>query len=242
MNLLESTSSPCLYLIPNIIGSASIQQQLPEYNKTIICSLTHFIAEDLKSCRQLLKLSGYPNISAAQIVEYNEHNIHAPIEELLAPIKKTYSVGLVSEAGCPVIADPGDYIVRWAHLHQINIVPLVGASSIMLSVMASGLSGNNFAFNGYLPIDTHERVRKIKELEQFSFHKKQAQFFIEAPYRNQKLLGLLINILSSETWLSIASNLFSDRPLVQTQKINQWKQASLPDIQKKPCVFGILRE
>ncbi|GIV27752.1 MAG: S-adenosylmethionine-dependent methyltransferase [Bacteroidia bacterium] len=242
MESLITTTSPCLYLIPNIIGSAPIEWQLPENNKSIIRSLSYFIAEDLKSCRQLLKLSGYQDISAAQIVEYNEHNIDEPTEDFFIPMKQGHSIGLVSEAGCPVIADPGDKIVRWAHLHQINVVPLVGASSIMLAIMAAGLSGNNFAFNGYLPIETHERVRKIKELEQFSFHKKQAQFFIEAPYRNQKLLGLLINILQSETWLSIASNILSDSPIILTKKVNNWKRSSLTDIQKKPCVFGILKD
>ncbi len=241
MNLLESNPSPCLYLIPNIIGSASIQQQLPEYNKSIICSLTYFIAEDVKSCRQLLKLSGYPNISAAQIVEYTEHNIHSPIEDFLAPIRDGYSVGLVSEAGCPVIADPGDYIVRWAHLHKIKVIPLVGASAVMLAVMSAGLSGNNFAFNGYLPIETHERVRKIKELEQLSFHKKQAQFFIEAPYRNQKLFSLMIQVLHSETLLSIACNIYSEDELIGTQSIKEWKKNLMPNIQKKPCIFGLLK-
>ncbi len=235
-------TNTCLYLIPNAIGVAPIEWQFPEYNRTIIRSLTHFIAEDAKACRQLLKQIDYQNISAAHIQEYNEHNLTIIPDELLKPLQQGNSIGLVSEAGCPVIADPGDYIVRWAHLHKIKVIPLVGASAVMLAVMSAGLSGNNFAFNGYLPINTHERVRKIKELEQLSFHKKQAQFFIEAPYRNQKLLGLLINILSSETWLSIASNLFSDSPIVQTKKINHWKQSPLPDIQKKPCVFGILRE
>lgn len=232
---------PTLYLIPNFIGNTSWVTQFPDINKSIICQLKYFIAEDARACRQLLKLAGYSDISSAIIEEYNEHHFDKDISHLLQPLHQGHSIGLVSEAGMPVIADPGDVIVRMAHQNNFNIVPLVGASSIVLAITASGLSGNNFAFNGYLPIETHERVRKIKELEQFSFTKKQAQFFIEAPYRNQKLFSLLVQILHSDTLLSIACNLIEENSFLKTKSIKEWKKSEFPDIQKKPCVFGIMK-
>lgn len=232
---------PTLYLIPNFIGNTSWVTQFPDINKSIICQLKYFIAEDARACRQLLKLAGYKDISSAIIEEYNEHHFDKDISHLLQPLHQGHSIGLVSEAGMPVIADPGDVIVRMAHQKNFNIVPLVGASSIMLAVVASGLSGNNFAFIGYLPIEAHDRVRRIKEIEQFSFTKRQAQFFIEAPYRNQKLFSLLIQILNSDTLLVIACNLMETKPLIKTKPVSEWKKSDLPDIQKKPCVFGIMK-
>jgi len=236
------TNKICLYLIPNFIGEEKWEWAFPEINRTIVNSLTYFIAEDAKACRYLLKQAGYPDISKANIEEYNDHSYDTDIEYLTKPLLEGHSIGLVSDAGCPVIADPGDRIVLWAHKHQINVVPLIGASSIILAVMSAGLSGNNFAFNGYLPIDSHYRIRKIKELEQFSYSKKQVQFFIETPYRNQKLLGLLIQILHPNTWLSLACALYTKENFISTKKISEWKKSPLPNIQKKPCIFGIMKE
>ncbi|MCX8143986.1 MAG: SAM-dependent methyltransferase [Bacteroidia bacterium] len=237
-----NTSKVCLYLIPNFIGEERWEWAFPEINRTIVNSLSYFIAEDAKACRYLLKQAGYPDISKANIVEYNEHSDDSSVEHLTKPLLEGHSMGLVSEAGCPVIADPGDSIVRWAHRHSVNVVPLIGVSSIMLAIMSAGLSGNNFAFNGYLPIENHHRIRKIKELEQFSYSKKQAQFFIEAPYRNQKLLSLLIQVLHPDTWLSLACALYTKESFISTKRISEWKKSSLPNIQKKPCIFGIMKE
>lgn len=233
--------NPCLYLIPNFIGIEQWSLQFPEINKEIICSLKYFIAEDARACRSLLKHSGYKNIPDAIIEEYNEHHFDKDIEHLLLPISNGHSVGLVSEAGVPVIADPGDEVVRLAHQKNINVVPLVGASAVVLAIMSAGLNGNNFAFNGYLPIETAERIRKIKELEQFSYHKKQSQYFIEAPYRNQKLFTLLLQILHTETFLSLACNVMNDNSFIKTKTVSEWKRGGMPDIHKKPCIFGVYK-
>ncbi len=242
MHLFNSpTNSPALYLIPNVIGNEQWEYNFPDINRFIIQSLKYFIAENSKSCRYLLKLAGYQNISEAIIEEYNEHHFNNNVEHLLNPINDGFSIGLVSEAGCPIIADPGDIIVRIAHQKDIPVIPLIGPSSIVLAIMSSGLSGNSFAFNGYLPIQTHEKVKKIKELEQLSLNKKQSQFFIETPYRNQDLLHLLIEVLYSNTLLSIACNLQNPTPIIITKKIADWKKISLPDIHKKPCIFGLMR-
>lgn len=239
--LLPYTTKPALYLIPNTIADEQWEYNFPEINRSVIHSLKYFIAEDSKRCRHLLSLAGYKDISQAIIEEYNEHYFHKNVEYLLNPINKGFSIGLISDAGMPVIADPGDEIVRIAHQKNIPIIPLIGPSSVMLAIMASGLSGNNFAFNGYLPIQTQERIRKIKELEQFSLNKKQAQFFIETPYRNQKLLTLLIQILHPETLLSVSCHLQTNTPIIITKINSEWKKTALPDIHKKPCIFGIMR-
>lgn len=235
-------STPSLYLIPNFIGDEVWEHNFPEINRYIIQSLKYFIAEDSKRCRHLLKIAGYKDISQAFIEEYNEHHFNNKnVEHLLKPINKGFSIGLVSDAGVPAIADPGDELIRLAHQKNIPVVPLIGSSSILLAIMASGLSGNSFAFNGYLPIHPQDKIRKIKELEQFSLSKKQAQFFIETPYRNQKLLSLLIQILHSNTLLSIASNLQTNDSIMITKLVGEWRKMSLPDIHKKPCVFGIMK-
>lgn len=241
MFFFEENSFPCLYLIPDFIGIEEWSYEFPDVNKRVICSLKYFIAEDAKACRNLLKSAGYPDSSQANIEEYNEHHFGKDIDTLFNPIKEGHSVGLVSEAGVPVIADPGDEIVRLAHQKNIQVIPLVGASAIMLAVMGAGLNGNNFAFNGYLPIAHDKKIRKIKELEQFSFHKRQAQFFIEAPYRNQKLLSLLLQILQADTLLSLACNVMSENVFIKTKCVNDWKKNNVPDIHKKPCVFGIMK-
>lgn len=243
MNDIKSSclSSAVLYLIPNFIGDEKWENNFPEYNKYIIQSLQYFIAEESRSCRYLLKHAGYKDISKAIILEYNEHHDDKEIDDILQPLYHGHSMGLVSEAGCPVLADPGDMIVRRAHQNQISVRPLIGPSAIMMAIMTAGLSGNNFAFCGYLPIDTSERIKKIKELEQFSCHKKQAQFFIETPYRNQKTLQLLIQVLHPNTLLSICAYLQTEQPIVIHRSVKEWKQKSLPDIQKKPCVFGIMK-
>ncbi|GAB4200207.1 MAG: SAM-dependent methyltransferase [Bacteroidia bacterium] len=230
-----------LYLIPNFIGTLPWEYQFPEHNKHIIRSLRYFIAEDLKACRSLLKQAEYPDISQAHIEEYNEHFFDKDIGYLLQPLYDGHSVGLVSEAGVPALADPGDDIVRLAHQKNIPVVPLVGSSAVMLAIMSAGLNGNNFAFNGYLPVENYHKIKKIKELEQLSFHKKQAQFFIETPYRNQKLFSLLLQILQSDTLLSLACNLMNDHPFILTKAVSDWKKLPMPDIQKKPCIFGIMK-
>jgi 16S rRNA (cytidine1402-2'-O)-methyltransferase len=241
LNTSEKNHLPKLYLIPNFIGTEKWETHFPEYNREIIRQLKYFIAEDIKACRRLLKHAGYLDISQAIIEEYNEHHFNESVERYFSPIRLGHSIGLVSEAGCPVIADPGDAIVKFAHQKGIEVVPLVGANAILLAIMAAGLSGNNFAFNGYLPVETRQKVQKIKELEQLSFNKKQAQFFIETPYRNLALFNLLIQILHSETYLSIACDILTEHQLFQTKKVSEWRKTPAPDIHKKPCIFGLMR-
>lgn len=241
MNIAENHITSVLYLIPNFISDTLWEDNFPDSNKEIICNLKYFIAESAKSCRQMLRHAGYKDISAANITEYNEHHFNIDVSDMLKPLEMGYSVGLISDAGAPVIADPGDVIVQMAHQKKIRVIPLIGPSAIMLSIMASGLSGNNFAFNGYLPHDPYQKIKKIKELENISFQRKQAQFFIETPYRNQKMLEVLLNTLHSHTLVSLCCNIQSEDFFARTQIVLEWKKEKNIDIAKKPCVFGLMK-
>ncbi len=232
---------PTLYLIPNTVAEESPDVVFPKYNRQIIHQLKYFIAEDAKSCRRLLKTLDYPDIAGAVIEEYSEHDIEKDPYEYLNPLLGGNSVGLISDAGCPAVADPGEQIVFAAHQKKINIQALIGPSSILLSVMQSGLSGNSFAFNGYLPIESSDKIKKIKELEILSYNKKQSQFFIETPYRNEKLFSLLLNTLHPATALSVNCNLLAQHTISKTYYVSDWKKQKMPDIQKKPCVFGLMK-
>lgn len=214
---------------------------IPHYNFTIINSLTNFIAEDAKTARRFLKYFNYPNIPSAEITELNEHTKHNSINELIAPLLKGQNVGLMSDAGCPGIADPGAEVVKLAHQYNIEVVPLVGPSSIVLSIMASGFTGQNFAFVGYLPIEKDKKIKRLKELEQLVYKQQQAQFFIETPYRNLALIETLLSVLSPQTILFIGVNITSPNQLLISKPIAEWKKSKLPEVNKIPVVFGIYK-
>jgi 16S rRNA (cytidine1402-2'-O)-methyltransferase len=199
--------------------------------------IRHFIAENPKSARQFLKAAGYPHaLSDVEIQILNEHTAANEIPRLLSPLLAGQDCGLVSEAGCPAVADPGAALVRLAHEGGISVVPLVGPSAILLALMASGMNGQQFAFHGYLPIDRTNKIFKIQELERISEKMDATQIFIEAPYRNQALLQTLLEVCLPETKLCLATDITLASESIRTLTTAQWKQIH-PDINKRPTVF-----
>lgn len=233
--------SGTLYLIPVPISETDLSLVVPNYNSELVNSLTYFIAEDAKNARRFLKQCNYADISKAEIAELNEHTKSNSVSELIKPLIEGKNVGLLSDAGCPGIADPGADVVKLAHQKNIVVKPLIGPSSIVLSIMASGFNGQNFAFVGYLPIEKPQRSKRIKELESLALKSNQAQFFIETPYRNGQLFDDLIQTLKPETLLFIGINLTSSTEKLLSKSVKMWRQAPKPDFHKIPVVFGIYR-
>ena len=234
--------SATLYLIPcPISDDTAVADVTPASNQAIINSLDYFIVENTRSARRFLSKSGYARaIDDAIFVELNEHTTSpTEIAKMIEPLKAGRSAGVISEAGVPAVADPGQAVVELCHKHNIRIVPLVGPSSILMAVMASGLSGQSFAFNGYLPIKEPERSKTIKRLESRARAEHQSQLFIEAPYRNVKLLEQMLKTLNPDTRLCIACDITSQSEFIRTQSVAQWQKSSLPDIQKRPAIFII---
>ena len=226
-----------LYLIPVTLGETSIEQVLPTYNKEIILQIKYFIVENIRSARRFLKkVESNINIDELTFNELNKHTKPEDIENYLNPMINGFHVGIISEAGCPAIADPGSDIVAIAQKKNYKVVPLVGPSSILLSLMASGFNGQGFAFHGYLPIDGAERIRKIKQLENLIHHEHQTQIFIETPYRNQKLVEDIIKHCTPSTKLCIAMNITCENEYIRTLSVKQWAK-QLPDMAKQLCIF-----
>lgn len=226
-----------LYLIPTPISQETIAWVIPLAVQQCVAEISHYIVEHPKTARQFLKQinSRYP-LQELKMQTLNEHTQSKDLLALLDPVLAGHDMGLLSEAGCPAVADPGAGLVRLAHKNNITVVPLVGPSSILLSLMASGLNGQHFSFNGYLPIESEARTGKIMELEKLSISRDQTQIFIEAPYRNQKLLEQLVKICCDSTDLCIASHLTFSSEIVATKSVKEWKR-SLPDINKIPTIF-----
>ena len=235
----SSKKTGILYLLPVALGDGDLELVLPKRNIDIIQSLTYFVAENAKECRAFLKKCQYPDISIAQLSLINLHAIKEGLNEVITPLLNGENMGLMSDAGCPGIADPGADIIKLAHKNNIQVIPLVGPSSIVLSIMASGFNGQNFAFVGYLPIDKIEKPKRIKELEQLALKQKQAQFFIETPYRNQALFEELLKTLQSTTYLLVATNITLVDECIEVKPISAWKKTTLPNFSKKPTVFGL---
>lgn len=226
-----------LYLIPVTLGETSVEQVLPTYNKEIILQIKYFIVENIRSARRFLKkVESSINIDELTFYELNKHTKPEDIENYLNPMVNGFHVGIISEAGCPAIADPGSDIVAIAQKKNYKVVPLVGPSSILLSLMASGFNGQGFAFHGYLPIDGSERIKKIKQLENLIHHEHQTQIFIETPYRNQKLAEDIIKHCTSSTKLCIAMNITCENEYIRTLSVKQWAK-QLPDMAKQLCIF-----
>ena len=229
-----------LYLIPTPLGEEFLPSDYCSQIKTLLPNLKFFIVEELKTARRFLKkIDPKINIDEVTFFILNEHSQVAEYEEFLKPIERENNIGLLSEAGCPAVADPGSQIVKIAHSKNIDIIPLIGPSSITLALMASGLNGQNFAFLGYLPIKPIERKSKIQLIEKRSKLEKQTQIFIEAPYRNISIFNDIIANCNPETQLCIACNITQNDEYIKTKKIKDWKKY-IPDINKKPCVFLIL--
>jgi 16S rRNA (cytidine1402-2'-O)-methyltransferase len=231
-----------LYLIPTTLGDQKVQSVIPNANSLIVKNIRYFIVENIRTARRYIKKTD-PNINIEELNfnELNEHTHKQGLEELLTPLFNGFDVGIISEAGCPGIADPGADLVRLAHEKNIRVIPLVGPSSVLLSLMASGMNGQNFAFIGYLPVKRHERIKVIHEIEKKSAMEKQTQIFIEAPYRNFQLVNDLLNTLSDNTRLCIAVDLTLENEFIQTKTIASWKKG-VPDINKRPTIFLIYKD
>jgi 16S rRNA (cytidine1402-2'-O)-methyltransferase len=228
-----------LYLLPVGLGDCDLEDVLPKRNLDLVKTLTYFIAENAKEARAFLKQCAYPEISKAQLSLVNQHVKADELNAFLLPLLQGHNMGLMSDAGCPGIADPGAEIIQLAHKKGIKVVPLVGPSSIVLSIMASGFNGQNFAFNGYLPIDKNDRSKRIKELELLSSRFKQAQFFIETPYRNATLFEDLLKTLQPNALLLVATHITLNDESILVKPVSAWKKATAPEFYKKPTVFGI---
>ncbi len=214
---------------------------LPAANRTVMEQLDYFIVENVRSARRFLSKAalGRP-IDAIEFRELNEHTVAgAAIEELIRPLLAGRSAGVISEAGVPGVADPGALVVEAAHRKGIRVVPLVGPSSILLAVMASGLNGQSFAFNGYLPVKQPERQRAIRHFERRAVQEQQSQLFIEAPYRNRKLVDELLQTLQPQTRLTLAVDLTSPTQWILTRRVEEWRKTTLPDLQRRPAIFII---
>lgn len=228
-----------IYLIPNLLGESPLTVLSPQVAQAVQ-ELTYFVVENEKSARKFIKLIAPDKPqSELQISVIDKHQSTPDYAAYLTPCLQEHSIGIISEAGCPGIADPGAEIVRVAHQKALRVIPLVGPSSLLLAMMSSGLNGQNFAFNGYLPIDKQVRRKTLKILER-KVQEGQSQLFIETPYRNQQLLSDLIETLQPDTLLCIATDLTLPTESIRTLPIRQWKHTSV-DLQKRPTLFIIGR-
>lgn len=226
-----------LYLIPVLLGDTTPERVLPSYNKEIILGIHHFIVEDVRSARRFLKTVDKDiNIDELQFFPLNKHTSPQDISGYLKPLEEGNPMGVISEAGCPAVADPGADVVAIAQRKNLPVVPLVGPSSIILSVMASGFNGQSFAFNGYLPIEPAERAKKLKILEQRASTEHQTQIFIETPYRNNKMVEDILKNCRPQTRLCIAANITCEDEYIKTKTLREWK-GKVPDLSKIPCIF-----
>ena len=230
-----------LYLLPVTLGDTPIEKVLPSHNKEIILGIKHFIVEDVRSARRFLKkVERSINIDELTFYPLNKHTSPEDISGYLKPLQAGESMGVISEAGCPAVADPGADVVAIAQRKNLKVVPLVGPSSIILSVMGSGFNGQSFAFHGYLPIDAGERAKTLKHLESRAYAEHQTQLFIETPYRNNKMMDDIVKNCRPTTKLCIAANITCEGEFIKTKTIKEW-QGKLPDLSKIPCIFLIYK-
>ncbi len=226
-----------LYLIPNLLSDSPWQQVLPAFNAEIINSINYFIVEDTRNARRFLKkVNRDINIDALTFMELNKHTPELQKNSYLDFVRQGNDMGIISEAGCPGVADPGAEIVKLAHRRNITVVPLVGPSSILLALMASGLNGQNFAFTGYLPVKKPDRLKRIQQLENQAVQHRQSQIFMETPYRNGHLLNDLLSTCQPGTSLCIAADITSGNEMIKTRTIAEWKK-NIPVLDKLPVIF-----
>jgi 16S rRNA (cytidine1402-2'-O)-methyltransferase len=234
------TNKGTLFLIPNTISANTHTLLLTPQLLQTLPQITQFLAEDVRTARRFLSaLKIYESIEALKFQVLDKNTPASDIPELLQPLISGHNMGIISESGCPGIADPGALAVKEAHRIGIRIIPFIGPSSILLSLMASGLNGQKFAFHGYLPVDGKELKEAIRSFEKESRAKNQTQIFIETPYRNNSLLQNLVSTLSAETLLTIALDITGELESIQTKPVKSWKQ-NTPDLPKLPAVFLFL--
>ena len=229
-----------LYLIPITLGESPISQVIPEYNNTIINEIDVYIVENIKTARRFLKKAGILKpIDELTFFEIDKRSETHNYPTFIKPLAEGKNIGILSEAGCPGVADPGAEIVTLAQELKYKVVPLVGPSSILLSLMASGFNGQSFCFNGYLPIEQKDRINKLKELERIAFRDKQTQLFIETPYRNMPLFKDILSTLNNNSRLCVAVDITSNTEEIYTKTIEDWKKETKIDLNKRPCIFLI---
>lgn len=241
MNSDFSTSGK-LYLIPTTLGESDPLAVLPASVQQLVARLDHFVVENKKTARRHIKqlVPDKPQPSL-QLYLLNKHTQVAELSGFLQACRDGKDIGLLSEAGCPGVADPGAELVRIAHQSNIQVIPMVGPSSILLALMGSGMNGQNFAFNGYLPIDKAARKSEIKQLERLSLERNQTQLFIETPYRNNKMLEDLARTLHPTTRICVACDLTLPSQYIHTQSAKAWTKTKV-NLHKRPCIFIIHRE
>ena len=230
-----------LFLLPSSLGESPISRVIPQYNQEIILHIRHFYVESEKSARQFLRKSGFKiDFSEVELILLNEHIIASKtdLSGHLKPLLEGYDAAILSDAGCPAVADPGAEIVKIAHQKHIQVIPLVGPSSILLALMASGMNGQGFTFLGYLPKEKNERIRKIKLAETDANQKKQTQIFIETPYRNQHVFNDILSVCKNDTLLCLALDISTNSEAIVTKRVDEWKR-QIPEIGKRQAVFLI---
>lgn len=227
-----------LFLIPVELGDTPQERVLPPYNREVILGIRHFIVEEVRSARRFLKrVDKDIDIDALTFYPMGKHADAASFANYLKPLEAGEDMGVISEAGCPAVADPGADVVAIAQRKGFKVVPLVGPSSMIMAVMASGLNGQSFAFNGYLPIDPADRERRLRLLETRAVQEHQTQLFIETPYRNEKLFKTLCQVLRPQTRLCIAAGITTADEWIRTLTVAEWRRTTLPDLSKTPAIF-----
>lgn len=226
-----------LYLFPTTLGDSQLSDVLPESNAKVLATIRYFIVEDIRTARRFIRKC-LPEASIDEMTFFvlNQHTRSEEISSFLQPLIEGHSVGLLSEAGCPAIADPGADVVALAQEKGIQVVPLVGPSSILLALMASGFNGQSFAFNGYLPVQLPEKMKVLKKLESRIINENQSQLFIETPYRNNKTLSDILTHCSATLKLCIAADITLECEFIRTYSLKEWK-TKVPDLNKRPTIF-----
>ena len=236
-----------LYLIPVTLGETGIEQVIPSYNHDIIMGIRHFIVENIRSARRFLRQVDreFP-IDDSAFYEMGKHADEHQFSQYLQALRDGKPMGVISEAGCPAVADPGADIVAIAQRQNLRVIPLVGPCSMIMAVMGSGLNGQSFAFNGYLPVDDTDRAKALKALETRAWNEHQTQLFIETPYRNLKMFKTILSTLRPQTRLCIAAGITTEDEFIHTHTIAEWKKKGLPlkgaggtDLSKVPAIFLI---
>lgn len=228
-----------LYLLPVMLGDNDPTEVLPITVSRTMDFINDYVVENSKAARKFIKAINPAKVQAdLNLFELNKHTDEKEIKTYIKPLLEGKNMGLMSDAGCPGVADPGAAVVKLAHENGIQVVPLVGPSSILLAMMASGMNGQSFAFNGYLPIDKSDKKQELKRLEKLSFDKNQSQIFIETPYRNNNILEDLISILQPNTHICVACDITLPTEYIKTATANQWKKIKV-DLHKRPCIFII---
>ena len=231
-----------LYLIPNLLGESEVSEVLPPRVREVVLHCKHFIVENAKNARHFIKqIAPEHSQGELELFVLNKYTLEEDKQQFLSPCLSGYPMGIISDAGCPAIADPGSDIVRLAHHKGIRVVPLVGPSSLLLSLMASGMNGQSFAFNGYLPIDKGEGKAALKRFEKRAKEERQSQLFIETPYRNEALLDEMLQLLSPQTSLCVATNVTLAGESIHTYTVGEWrgKRKGL-QLDKQPTIFILL--